>query len=654
MGSLRINAVLYEGNNYYYKSPRFNENLIVIEGQNGNGKSTFSQLIYHAFGGVVDEFRKTSKEQHQEIVGDRDNYVELDISINGDGFLIRRSINDNEITVTPYSVVIAEDECDKDVVVLNTAETRVLPINRSESKPFTFSDWILGLLNISVISLSYGAANFKIKFTDLSRLMYHDQSPDPNYIYKKPESDNFISDSVLLRKVIFELLLGQKYSEYYDAISKRRELEKLKGASKSILGEYEAIAREIRGSAEPKNSTFLRKEIDDNDLQLEKLHKVRESLKRPRTTQENFDNVQYLKSDFLDKELSLGDRKRELFDLYKEKAKLVELKSITKSEAEQVAKIIHTHSQLNLFSADTCPYCLSKVDRPKDHCVCGAQIEESQYERFFYTESEYKELLKTKQASFKSIDIALSDCFEDEARLEGSIKSLENVIEKLRLRLSEQLNDIDDGSSSLAINDIDDKILELREANSKLMQLIDIELKLEKFEKKNEETSSKLRDAKREEKILGLQAQSDISSRVGEFSAIYNKFMTESLPNCRSAKIDSEDYTPIINDFEYKEDSSRVQKRLMYYLTLLQVSIDSDNTAFPRFLLIDTPDTAGIDIDRLIPSIGQIGKFLTSKKDFQIILTTGVGTYPKEFDKYVAVRLRDDAKLLIRKEANLL
>jgi len=92
----------------------------------------------------------------------------------------------------------------------------------------------------------------------------------------------------------------------------------------------------------------------------------------------------------------------------------------------------------------------------------------------------------------------------------------------------------------------------------------------------------------------------------------------------------------------------------MYYLTLLQVSIDSDNTAFPRFLLIDTPDTAGIDIDRLIPSIGQIGKFLTSKKDFQIILTTGVGTYPKEFDKYVAVRLRDDAKLLIRKEANLL
>ena len=61
MGSLRINAVLYEGKNYYYKSPRFNENLIVIEGQNGNGKSTFSQLIYHAFGEWLMNLKRLQK-----------------------------------------------------------------------------------------------------------------------------------------------------------------------------------------------------------------------------------------------------------------------------------------------------------------------------------------------------------------------------------------------------------------------------------------------------------------------------------------------------------------------------------------------------------------------------------------------------------------
>lgn len=648
MGSLRVNSILYEGNNYYYRSPRFDKNIVIIEGQNGNGKSTLCKLIYHGFGGSVDEFKKTSKEQHQEIVGDRDNYVELDISIGGKSYLVRRLINDNEITLTPYSIV--ECKSGEQKITLNVNKTKILPINRSENKPITFSDWVLEKLDIAVIDLNYGAANFKIRFNDLFRLMYHDQSPDPNYIYKKPESDNFISDSVMIRKVIFELLMGQAYSDYYDAISTRRELEKDKTSSKAIFDEYESIARELRGSSEAKNSTFLKKEIEANDDRLDKLHHSREALKKSRKISEHYSDLENLKSELLQNELLLGDKKKFLFDLYREKAQLIELKTITTAEVEQVAKIIHTHSQLNLFSADTCPYCLSKVDRPKDHCVCGAPIEEAQYERFFYTNTEYKELLKTKQASFKSIDIALTDCMEDESELESSIGVIQTSIQKFKSKLSKHINEIDDETSALAINDIDDRILAVREENSKLMQLIDIEFKLEKFDKKHEKILNDLKEAKRNEKRLELAAQEDISSKVAKFSAIYNEFMKATLPNCRSAKIDSEDYTPIINDFEYKEDSSRVQKRLMYYLTLLKMSlIPNQKSVFPRFLLIDTPDTAGIDKDKLLPAIGQISQFLDAEIDFQAILTTGVGIYPDDLDNFVCVRLRDDAKLLVKK-----
>lgn len=648
MGSLRINSVLYEGNDYYYRSPRFDNNIVIVEGQNGNGKSTLCKLIYHGLGGAVDEFKKTSKEQHQEIVRDKDNYVELDISIGSAGYLVRRLINDNEITLTPYELESYEDG--EEEIILATDETKVLPINRSERKPFTFSDWILEKLDISVIDLSYGAANFKIRFNDLFRLMYHDQSPDPNYIYKRPESENYVSDSIMIRKVIFELLMGEAYSDYYEAISKRRDIEKEKVSSKAIFHEYEAIARELRGSADPKNSTFLRKEIENNDQILEKLHHSREALKKPRKTGDNFNEVENIKNELLKNELLLGDNKKELLDLYREKARLIELRSITRVEVEQVAKIIHTHSQLNLFSADTCPYCLSKVDRPKDNCVCGAPIKEAQYERFFYTESEYKELLKTKQASFKSISIALEDCKEDEKELERSLEEIESYINDLKSRLANQLIEVDYDTNITAMNDIDDRILELREANAKLTQLTDIETKLENLDKKYEAISDDLREAKRNEKRFELKAQEDISAKVTKFSSIYNQFMKETLPNCRSAKIDPEDYTPIINDFEYKEDSSRVQKRLMYYLTLLKMSLMPDQkSAFPHFLLIDTPDTAGIDKDRLIPAIGQISKFLDEKQDFQIILTTGVGIYPQSLDNFVAVRLRDDAKLLSKK-----
>lgn len=651
MGSLRINSVLYEGRDYYYRSPWFDKDIVIIEGQNGNGKSTLCKLIYHGLGGSVDEFKKTSKEQHQEIVRDKDNYVELNISIASAGFLVRRLINDKEITLTPYYVELNED--DEEEIILGVDESRVLPINRSENKPYTFSDWILEKLSISVIELSYGAANFKIRFNDLFRLMYHDQSPDPNYIYKKPESDNYVSDSIMIRKVIFELLMGEAYSSYYEAISRRRNLEKGKASSKAILDEYESIARELRGSSEPKNSTFLRKEVQDNDLRLEKLHHSREALKKPRKTSDNFGEVEHLKNELLKNELLLGDSKKSLLDIYREKARLIELRSMTKVEVEQVAKIIHTHSQLNLFSADTCPYCLSKVDRPENYCVCGAPIEEAQYERFFYTESEYKELLKTKQASFKSIDIALEDCKDEEKEIEQSLFDLEKFIEKLKTQLSDQLIGVGDVTDTSAINDIDDYILELREQNAKLMQLVDIEMKLEKLDRKHEVISEDLREAKRNEKILELEAQVDIRAKVTKFGSIYNDFMKETLPNCRSAKIDPEDYTPIINDYEYKEDSSRVQKRLMYYLALLKVSLMPDQkSAFPHFLLIDTPNTAGIDQERLIPAIGQISKFLDEKQDFQIILTTGVGIYPQRLDDFVSVRLRDDAKLLRKKDSS--
>jgi hypothetical protein len=647
MGSLRVNAFLYEGRNYYYRSPRFEKNLVIVEGQNGNGKSTFCKLIYHGLGGSVDEFKKTSKEQHQEVVNDVDNYIELDISIGSDSYLVRRLINDNEITVTPYSLLVSDDEEER--VSLNTQGTEILPINRSENKPFTFSDWILSKLKIEVIELNYGAANFKIKFNDLFRLMFHDQSPDPNYIYKRPDSDNFISDSILIRKVIFELLMGKTYSDYYKAVSLRRDLEKEKSTSKAIFAEYESIARELRGSSEPRNSTFLKKEIEDNDIVLEKLHFSREALKKPRAPSEHLTDLQYVQNEVLANELELGDRKKAIYELYREKARLLELRSLTKTEVEQVAKIIHTHSQLNIFSADTCPYCLSKVDRPKDHCVCGALVEEAQYERFFYSEVEYKELLKSKQAAFKSIDIALTDCEADEINLVNEIHMLEKRSSDLKQNLSVLVNEIDDATNTHAISEIDDKILDFRDKNAKLLQLLDIEIKLEKLEKNDGEISTRLGDAKRNEKILELNAQADIAKKVAKFSTIYNNFMTKTLKNCRSAKIDSEDYTPIINDYEYKEDSSRVHKRLMYYLTLLKISMDvSEVTAFPRFLLIDTPDTAGIDKDHLLDAIIQIDQFLT-QDNFQIILTTGVGIYPPKFDSYVAVRLRDEDKLLKRK-----
>lgn len=39
MGSLRIQKVVYEGANYHFESPLFDENLILIEGDNGTARA---------------------------------------------------------------------------------------------------------------------------------------------------------------------------------------------------------------------------------------------------------------------------------------------------------------------------------------------------------------------------------------------------------------------------------------------------------------------------------------------------------------------------------------------------------------------------------------------------------------------------------------
>lgn len=47
---------------------------------------------------------------------------------------------------------------------------------------------------------------------------------------KAGHSNNFMNDSELLRKAIFELLVGKTYSDYYDSLSKSKALEKEKSS----------------------------------------------------------------------------------------------------------------------------------------------------------------------------------------------------------------------------------------------------------------------------------------------------------------------------------------------------------------------------------------------------------------------------------------
>lgn len=162
MGKLAIRRVIYSGKKYSFESPYLNDGIVILEGVNGRGKSTFMNLLYYGLGGKVDAFNKKNNDvnsKHTEIYNDDGNYVELHIQINDVNYEITRHIGDNLI------FIVGEDK-----EVIETCISR----NTSDKDITIFSDWMLSKLEIDVFDIIQGTKSFKLNFTDLMRLIYHD------------------------------------------------------------------------------------------------------------------------------------------------------------------------------------------------------------------------------------------------------------------------------------------------------------------------------------------------------------------------------------------------------------------------------------------------------------------------------------------------
>lgn len=653
MGLMRVNKLVYEGNRYFFESKEFDKNIVLIEGDNGTGKSTFCNLIYFALGGEVSIFRKNNDKRHEQITSDSDNYVDLYISINHESYLLRRYIGDNEIAITPYERVVEEKYSeDKQTLleenvrfVLSKSETEIYPVNRNKSEDI-FSDWILGKLEVAVVELFHGYNTFKINISDLMRLIYHDQQPNPEGIYKKPDTNStYVSDSELVRKAIFELLVGKAYSDYYDSIVEEKKLLRERSLAKAVVNEYTLLADRMRISGEAKNVSFLQREILQKEQQIDKLHRARQAFKRNRSSSNAVNkDIESCKSQLIDCELKLSRLKEALISALDERYKLNVVRNEAASEIRRIQKVIFSHDQLNLFTSDTCPYCLSRVDRKEGHCVCGASIEEEQYERFFYTSKEYKDILKTKLKALTTIKIAYDDCDSEVQHIKLEIESVEKDSIKLREKLEGILGRVDDIVDIESLNDIDDKILQLREDVASLNQLLEIELKLERVQKDFDLISASAKKAELKRRELEIKAQRDINSKVDLFTKKYNKLMIDTLPDCRSAKINLDNYLPSINDGLYRETSSLVSIRLMYFITLMHLALSDKSVTFPRFLLIDTPETAGIELEHLINCISKLEDLEEYGSDFQVIISTGLNKYPNSLKKNRVLFMPDKQK----------
>ena len=626
MGRLAIRKVEYSGEKYEFASPELPDGLVVVEGDNRTGKSTFADLIFFGLGGPVKQFAKKGKEQHKEITSDVKNAVHVTVDLNGERFRVTRRFD------APQDILIAAHG--------DLSEVEVLPVHRHEGRR-VFSDWLLEKLGIRSVTLFVGSYNGKLNLTDLMRLMYHDQDPDPARVFMRPDRESFVADSLDFRRAIFEILIGTTSEKFYESLGKLRMAERTHAERQATLDVYKNAVGQLTPHADT-NAVFLEKQIKDHEAQLERLAASRRQARKTNPTAPSPESdLMNMRRDLAAHEVKLGALERVRSDLVTERVRLISLEGQLIDEVLRIQKIIHAHETLALFSPDTCPCCLRPVARAQAACICGQPVEEDAYQRFFYSSDEYLSILKSKQKNVQTVREARAGCELELAGLEKRVVGVQAASDEVRKRMERWGGS--HGTYGTLLEQIDDKIVDVRVELERLKQQLDLEFARNKLEQALAAAREELERLRIETQKLELDAQADRVAKIARFNAIYTELMADTLEDVRTVRLDA-DYEPILNGGEYREASSRVPRRLMYFLTLLSLSLESD-IPFPRFLLIDTPETAGIDRENLSRAIGKIAAVL-EKGTGQVILTTGPDRYPNQMQSKRFVTLTQKEKLL--------
>ncbi|MBC7457561.1 MAG: hypothetical protein H7235_04740 [Bdellovibrionaceae bacterium] len=636
MGSLIIKKVKYFGNNYFYESPDLRPGVNIILGDNGSGKSTFSYFIEYALGGKIKPFTDDDIEgRYSLILNDTNNHVHVDLSINNTDYSFKRFINS------------------QDIFVDGPSGTQSFPLDRRTAQ-FIFSDWLLEKLGIPVFELYLGGSHWYFNFNDLFRLLNYDQNTEPRKIYKAPLAENFVADSIVIRKSIFEILLGISSAEYFKKIDKARAAMKDRDVAKALWENFTSN-HEVSGDLE--KLTLRKAEIESVLVNLEAERK--DHLKENTTVDDKMGELAQVQSILVDLELKLSQDRIAIGALENEKTKVDILHTGLLQEIAQIEKIIFTHEKLDLFAMELCPFCMTKKDVVEGQCICGSKFSDDDYEKFVYNANEYKDILSHKQKSIKAITLGKTAYEEDLAEKKKNVEKNTQLWEEYTEKLKTIINTAEFAGNSTLIDDFNDRIFSLKE------ELLKVSYGL-----KNSSQESRLKkDYEDKNKAFGI-AQANLNKAKAEydqnnantimqFNEIYSDLLSKSSYQSHEAYID-EDYMPFIDNREYKANSSDVPKRLMYYFTILALSLKLSSVKHPRFLLIDTPEDSGIDTDHLNQNLALINDAIAygkqpdgSIKEHQVILTTGYGKFPSEFEDFVMERFSEKEGNFILKDNHM-
>ena len=329
---------------------------------------------------------------------------------------------------------------------------------------------------------------------------------------------------------------------------------------------------------------------------------------------------------------------------------LIKFKQLYKqkqNEIQQIEKILFTANYIDIINEDKCPFCQEELHLEKDTCICGSN-KSINFNKFIYSDKEYKEIIKAKVKSIKTIENTNQEYEEEYIEIKNKIDETKSCIDELNSKLKSINNNLIYDANLDMASSLTEYYMELKENEYELKLVIEKQKEINESCTKIEKLSDTIRRKKNRLEELQKDKDDKLQENLNMFEGIYRQYLINYYNDEEKSFIVKLDrnYVPFLN--VYREKSFTVPKKFFYYLTLFDISINDEvNINYPRLLIIDTIKDAGLEIEDLKRIMRYLIKY--EDKDCQIILTCGYDEYSSEFEPYKIDYLSDSNKLLKKK-----